>query len=578
MRKYLFLNLLLTLILFAAMTPFRILADSDDWTTRNSGTTQDIRWSSGSSNPIVFGPGSDGTILHYAGLDRLAISLQPASNLSVDNPFSTQPVIAAYDVGGNPLAGVTIAASVEPGTGTGTLTGTTALITDASGGAAFSGLGYTKTDAFKIRFTADDKFCTSDEIGPLLTGAASLITIATAPATAAEASADDNLVVQPVIRIADRYDNPVQGAAVTASGISNSVASYSLTVKVLGQGATSPAPGIYQKSRNGSVSLVATPKAGWKFSGWVGSISGTSRAISFAMTQNRVITAVFEPIDINDKITYSVEHLPESYIYLYGHQPFADAIKEATNESIEITIYPGASLLPISQNWEGVKSDVADLGWISTAAYPGKFSLAEVSTLPFMFPNATVGSKVSWEIFNKYPEIRSQWQENKVLTTLTSDPYFIVSAREFYTKIEDLKYKKIRAFSHQSYDLINALGGSSVMVSISECYLALEKGVIDGMLINADDYVNMSMYEVAPYITYLPTMCDYHAIVMNLATWNSYSQTIRNQIMSAAGGAASNLFGSGAFDKAREDLVARIEARGGTVYEYTPVASEQQRM
>ena len=225
-----------------------------------------------------------------------------------------------------------------------------------------------------------------------------------------------------------------------------------------------------------------------------------------------------------------------------------------------------------------LKLGIADMGWINTGLYSGKFSFAEASTLPFMFPNAEVGSKVTWEIFNKYPEIRAQWQDNIILATWTSDPCFFVGVKKFYKTLDDIRGNKIGVSGINQAHFLSAFGAAAIYIPSPDWHAALEKGVIDGILINAGDYVRYQIYEVAPYISYVPTTCEYHAIAMNINIWNSFSTTIQNQIMSVAGETASAQFSSDVFDKAKTDMIPSIESTGHTVFEYTLSDNETQAL
>ena len=58
------------------------------------------------------------------------------------------------------------------------------------------------------------------------------------------------------------------------------------------------------------------------------------------------------------------------------------------------------------------KAGTADMGWLFTGLYPDNLPLLK-PVLPFMFPNAEVGGRVTWEIFNKYPEIQKNSKMSK---------------------------------------------------------------------------------------------------------------------------------------------------------------------
>jgi TRAP-type transport system periplasmic protein len=307
-------------------------------------------------------------------------------------------------------------------------------------------------------------------------------------------------------------------------------------------------------------------------------VTSTSTAIQTTVSTSTATTTATSTATTVAKtwnLKYAFEQVPTSYYYLYGHKPFADAIAKATNGTVKCTLYDSQSLMKTAETWDGIKSGRADMGWIFTGLYSGKFSYCEASTLPFMFPNAATGGKVTWEIFNKYPEIQSQWKDEKVLATWVAEPYFMVSRSKFYKTPSDFTNMKIRVPGGPPTDFIKAMGATPMTYPMPDCYMNLKNGVFDAMLIPAEAYLGFNIYQVAPYATFVPTVNVYHAISMNMDTWNSFPKDIQDQIMSVSGTVASVQFSGGVFDKARSDLDSEVAKAGYKINEYTLTAAEK---
>jgi hypothetical protein len=78
---------------------------------------------------------------------------------------------------------------------------------------------------------------------------------------------------------------------------------YSLTTSVMGQGTVTVSPSlqgyVLQRYASGtSVTLTATPVAGWRFLGWAGDAGGTSTNATVVMDTNKTVIAVFEVITL----------------------------------------------------------------------------------------------------------------------------------------------------------------------------------------------------------------------------------------------------------------------------------------
>jgi uncharacterized repeat protein (TIGR02543 family) len=71
---------------------------------------------------------------------------------------------------------------------------------------------------------------------------------------------------------------------------------YKLTIATGSGGTTDPAPGTYTYDSGAQVSVKAMPNSGYQFSGWSGSVSGTTNPITITMDADKSVTASFTEI------------------------------------------------------------------------------------------------------------------------------------------------------------------------------------------------------------------------------------------------------------------------------------------
>jgi len=91
-----------------------------------------------------------------------------------------------------------------------------------------------------------------------------------------------------------RYVAKQSGAQLQVNGTdSGTVANYTLTVNASGSGTTSLAPGSYSYKAGSTVTITATPAQGSLFSGWSGTVSGTTNPLTITMDANKSLTANF---------------------------------------------------------------------------------------------------------------------------------------------------------------------------------------------------------------------------------------------------------------------------------------------
>ena len=211
-------------------------------------------------------------------------------------------------------------------------------------------------------------------------------------------------------------------------------------------------------------------------------------------------------------------------------QGWAQAVEEATGGRVKVTTYPGETLIPAAENYEGVVTGLADVG-LSVYAYTrGRFPVIETFLLPGInAKSAEALGLAATEVINEMnPE---EIQDTKQLWTFGSGPMDLLSnvpVRE----MEDFRGLELGVPGGKGPDTLEALGGNPVSLPASEWYEALQKGVMQGGFIAANAVEGFRLGEVtADYITLTPFMPQQlFFCVMNLDTWNSFPEDIQEII------------------------------------------------
>ena len=122
----------------------------------------------------------------------------------------------------------------------------------------------------------------------------------------------------------------------------------------------------------------------------------------------------------------------------------------------------------------------------------------------------------------------------------------------------DWKNRKMRGIS-TFHGVIQALGGSPVVIPVGETYSALEKGVVDGSCMPAAGMVSYKLYEVAKYRVE-PTYGSNNVIAaINLNKWNSLSKEAQTILTDAGIKTEINniAFGDAVLKEERVELAQR---------------------
>ena len=274
------------------------------------------------------------------------------------------------------------------------------------------------------------------------------------------------------------------------------------------------------------------------------------------------------------ELKFSHHNPPQGWTTVQFLNPWAKQVEAATSGKVKITMYPAQSIAALADNYDAVISGLAQMTWIPTSPYAGRFPMSEVISLPFMtLPSGTidgkkvgpaaVNSRILQELYETVPEVQKEWAQTKLLFLHTTDPFFLVSKKPV-KNIADVKGLKIAVLgSGPTLDMWKKLGASPVYMPAPAVYESGQKGVIDAVAVN---WANLGTYrynEVFPYGTDMTSFVTIFATVMNLDVYNKLPPDVQKQVMSVSGQAGAAFAANTAFgEDAKNDILNKIKAQG----------------
>ena len=174
-----------------------------------AGAGKQLTATSGSASPAT-----SSTFTVTAGTPTAIAFAQQPGNAASGASIAPPVVVHVVDAAGNPAPGVTVGLSKK--TGPGTVSGTAAQTTDASGNATFSALSANRTGSYQLTATdAADSLTVDSSAFTITAGAAAILSFSQQPATGA--SFISGAAITPVYKVlaVDASGNVVPGVAVT---------------------------------------------------------------------------------------------------------------------------------------------------------------------------------------------------------------------------------------------------------------------------------------------------------------------------------------------------------------------------
>ena len=278
------------------------------------------------------------------------------------------------------------------------------------------------------------------------------------------------------------------------------------------------------------------PKTDGGSSPATGSSGGTSAAP--AGTNYEFSLSMHDPVTSSNGIFY---------------QKWADDISAATDGHVKITLYGSATLASAADVGAMVESGGVDIGWVYTSFYKGQFPLTDVLTLPLSgFGDPVVGTKVLWDLYEKYPQLASEWDSFKLLNLYANPGMIFCSADKPIDSTDDLKGLVLRTPAGPITDYVKKLGASAIVMGPPDIYEAMQKKNISAYIFEPAGVTNFKLQDVTKYFTDMPLYDGAFGLVMNLDKWNALPKEYQDAIMSVSGKDGSL--------KAAEDFKTSAEA------------------
>ena len=220
-------------------------------------------------------------------------------------------------------------------------------------------------------------------------------------------------------------------------------------------------------------------------------------------------------------------HVPANVLDVW-----ADNVERDSNGRIKIERYPSMQLGGRPPELiEQVTDGVVDIIWTVVGYTPGRFPRTEVFELPFILPNAEVGTRAFYEMFeNKMKD--EEFKDMHVLGVWTHGPGSFHSSKPI-DALDDLEGMKIRGASRTVNMLLEELGATPVGMPVPAVPESLSKGVIDATTLPWEVVLSLKVPELVHNHTEFTGNALYTAtfvFAMNNETYDSLPDDLKTVI------------------------------------------------
>lgn len=196
-----------------------------------------------------------------------------------------------------------------------------------------------------------------------------------------------------------------------------------------------------------------------------------------------------------------VHEQPVNHFMHKAVEMIAKEVSEKTNGSVKIEIYPAGQLVKDADFPREVMSGTADAGLSASLYWAGVMPIVGIFDVPFLVQTHEEAQKVLAS------DVGRQLLAGLEKFQAVGLGYFNYGFGNWGTtkrellKPDDFKSLKIRSNNDMGAQLLKAFGASSVFMTGSELFLAMQQGTIDGAHIGLSSTVSRKTYEVVKNVT-----------------------------------------------------------------------------
>jgi TRAP-type C4-dicarboxylate transport system substrate-binding protein len=227
-------------------------------------------------------------------------------------------------------------------------------------------------------------------------------------------------------------------------------------------------------------------------------------------------------------------------LYLF-QVSWSDKITELTGGRVTFVHYAAGALVPMDEYYKAVQMGTMDLMHIGTGDTDYQPS-SSFTRLPFLgFRDMKSCTDIVNDMYNEFPEIREEYAQFGMLYEVNSMPPDMLHTTKKAVRVpSDLKGLKISAGENIA-GVVEGGGGAPVEVQLTDWYMSLESGLIDGVW---DHFAVVDAFGVTPlfkhHTYFINTPGDVTAggsamaqmgITFNWDSWNSLPPDIQDIMM-----------------------------------------------
>lgn len=208
---------------------------------------------------------------------------------------------------------------------------------------------------------------------------------------------------------------------------------------------------------------------------------------------------------------------------------FADAVREHTNGSVDITVHTGGQIgVTAAESLSSVELGIVQMASALLFLQAGDAPALAMDTLPYLIQGQAEMEEFLTFAGPLHDEIAARHNQ-KILYYIPWPSPGVYSRAPIATAAE-MANQRIRAFNAASFEFLANIGASPLEMPWGDVPPALASGAIDGVATSSSSGVDGRLWQFTSYFNPLNWSTSAEAVTVNLDAWNALSDDERDTI------------------------------------------------
>jgi TRAP-type C4-dicarboxylate transport system substrate-binding protein len=224
---------------------------------------------------------------------------------------------------------------------------------------------------------------------------------------------------------------------------------------------------------------------------------------------------------------------PDGNFHTQNIRWFADEVKKATGNRLEIVVHSGASLFKLPEIKRAVQTGQVNIAEFLFSAYGNEDPIFEADGIPFL----ATGYDAAWKLYQAQKPLleKKLGSQNIRLLYSVAWPGAGVYSKTPMTRLSDYKGVKFRAYSAATARLAELVGAVPVTIQQVEVPQAFATGMAHAMITSPATGADTRAWEYVKYYYETSAIHARNGVVVNERAFRRLPEDVRRAVLEVAG-------------------------------------------